>query len=132
MPVRPGKTFFAQLKLFKPETRFAQLQAINVYEWNPLHITKAIAKAEGFDSPSEFSKAYQALNAHKSFKTKSGKPRINWAVEFRVVNLYYHPNMPEAIKEALHAEAPPEFDFGEDTFFPTNAGAILIQQTRKE
>ena len=104
MPVKVGNTFFAQLKLFDKGSRFAQLQAVNVYEWNPLHITKAIAKAEGFDAASEFSKVYQSLNAHKSLKTKSGKTRINWAVEFKVVNLLYNPTLPDVIQAAMRKQ----------------------------
>ena len=129
-PVRVGNEFWAQTTLFKSDTRFARLLAIQTWDWNPLMLTKAVAKAEGFDSASEFSKAYQAINAHKTYRTKSGKWREHWAIEFQVVNLYYHPNMPEAIKEALRAEAPPEFHFSEDADFPANAGAILIPQTR--
>ena len=118
MPVGPGKTFFAQLKLFDTESRFAQLQAVSVYEWNPLNLTKAVAKAEGFDSPSEFSKAYQAINAHKSYKTKSGKWRVHWAVEFRVVNLLWNPILPDPIKEALREQS--KWCGCGDSFFPVN------------
>ena len=118
MPVRPGKIFFAQLKLFDAASRFAQLQTISVYEWNPLHLTKAIAKAEGFDSPQAFSKAYQSLNAHKSLKTKSGKQRVNWAVEFRVVNLLYNSTLPEPLKAAMRQQY--KWCGCGDAFFPIN------------
>ena len=103
-PITAGKTFYAQLKLFDTDSRFALLEAVNVTEWNPLNITKAIAKAEGFDSPADFSKAIQEINAHKSMKTKSGKMRTHWAVEFRVVELILGNSLPDELKTAITAQ----------------------------
>ena len=103
-PVSTGKTFYAQLKLFDTDSRFALLEAVNVTEWNPLGITKAIAKAEGFDTPADFSKAIQEINAHKSMKTKSGKMRTHWAVEFRVVGLILGNSLPDELKTAITAQ----------------------------
>ena len=102
-PISAGKTFFAELRLFDTESRFALLKAVNVYEWNPLDITKAIAKAEGFDTPADFSKAFQEINAHKSMKTPSGKLRKHWAVEFKVEHLILSPTLPDALKSAIKA-----------------------------
>ena len=104
IPISVGKTFYAQLKMFDTDSRFALLKAVNVYKWNPLDITQAIAKAEGFDTPADFSKAFQAINAHKSLKTKSGKLRTHWAVEFEVVHLILTPALPAELKTAIKTE----------------------------
>ena len=91
-----GSLHYAQLNL-KPESRFARLLVTSVDEWIPFTITKAEAKAEGFDSPDAFFKAYNAINAHKPYDPN----RTHWGIEFKVISVFDSFMHPEVVSKAL-------------------------------
>ena len=91
-----GSEHWAQMNL-KPESRFARLLIISANHWIPFTITKADAKAEGFDSPAAFFKAYQQINAHKPYDPD----RTHWVVEFKVIEVFDSPTHPKVVDKAL-------------------------------
>lgn len=108
-----GSEHWAQLNM-KPESRFARILIIAVWEWVPFMITKAEAKAEGFETPKAFFEAYQRINAHRPYDPN----RSHWALEFSVVSLHMHRSHPQIVKDA-HATQSEMCDCG-DWFFPVN------------
>ena len=76
----PSSEHWAQRTL-KPESRFARLKILRVWEWDGETISDEEVKAEGFGTAAEFWEAFNALNR---FHVKDPK-RKHIAYEFRVI-----------------------------------------------
>ena len=75
-----GSEHWAQRTL-RPESRFARLKILRVWEWDGKTISDEDVRAEGFGAAAEFWEAFNALNR---FHVKDPK-RKHIAYEFRVI-----------------------------------------------
>ena len=76
----PGSVHWAQRTL-RPDSRFAKLKILRVWEWDGETISDEDVKAEGFNTAAEFWEAFNALNR---FHVKDPE-RKHIAYEFRVI-----------------------------------------------
>ena len=76
----PGSVHWAQRTL-RPDGRFAKLKILRVWEWDSEMISDEDVKAEGFNTASEFWKAFNRLNR---LHVKDPN-RKHFAYEFRVI-----------------------------------------------
>lgn len=77
---RPGQVYWAQ-RTFHPDSRFAKLKVLRVWEWDGKTISDEDVKAEGFNSAAEFWEAFHSLSR---FHVKDPE-RKHIAYEFRVI-----------------------------------------------
>ena len=75
-----GSLHNAQLSL-KPESCFARLLILDIWEWDGFSITAEQGKAEGFERPEEFFGLYRKLNE----KRMKEPGRKHYAVKFKTV-----------------------------------------------
>lgn len=75
-----GSVHWAQYTL-RPDSRFAKLKILRVWEWDGETISDEDVKAEGFDIAAEFWEAFNRLNKYH-VKDPERKPI---AYEFRVI-----------------------------------------------
>ena len=78
----PGSVHWAQRTLH-PDSRFARLKILRVWEWDGKTISDEDVKAEGFNTAAEFWEAFNALNR---FHVRDPE-RKHFAYEFRVIGL---------------------------------------------
>lgn len=92
-PAKPGSLHYAQTKLYDPESRFAHLKILDVWEWNGVYITPEDALAEGFQYNAEksdkelcgrFLEYYRLLNIN----AKRANERKHYAISFEVIETY--------------------------------------------
>ena len=76
----PGSVHWAQRTL-RPDSRFARLKILRVWEWDGETISHEDVKAEGFDTAAEFWKAFNRLNRLHA----TDPERKHIAYEFRVI-----------------------------------------------
>ena len=80
-----GSFHWAQLN-YAPESRFARLEILDVWEQAPEEISEANVKAEGFTSKTGFLAAYDACNPNYEALVASGERR-HFVIDFRVVDI---------------------------------------------
>ena len=85
--VKVGGTYWAQTRLFEPESRFARVRVLRIWRVYDLReTTQAEAQAEGYDSCAAFLEAFRRIN-----KWEGSLPDVGceswpiWAVEFQVI-----------------------------------------------
>ncbi len=76
----PGSVHWAQRTLH-PDSRFARLKILRVWEWDGKTISDEDVKAEGFNTAAEFWEAFNSLNRFHSKEPD----RKHIAYEFRVI-----------------------------------------------
>ena len=76
----PGAVHWAQRTLH-PDSRFARLKILRVWEWDGETISDEDVKAEGFNTAAEFWETFNRLNR---FHVKEPN-RKHFAYEFRVI-----------------------------------------------
>ena len=77
-----GSFHWAQLN-YSPDSRFARLEILDVWEQDPGEISDANVKAEGFTSKAGFLSAYAACNPNYEELVASGERR-HIVIDFRV------------------------------------------------
>ena len=94
-PPRKGEIVTASTG-YKAETRFAKLQILQVFTWEPGHTDAAtlftksgytlqqIAEKEGFSDFDEFFNAYASINGHLE---PDDPKRTHYFIEFKVIEL---------------------------------------------
>ena len=83
--VKEGSIHYAQRSL-RPETRFAVLRILKVWEQKPWQITTSEVEAEGYDSKQEFLDAYYNYFPEADAAVKSGL-RKHYVINFEVIEL---------------------------------------------
>ena len=80
---KAGAVHWAQISRFKPESRFARIKILKVWEWNGRldEVTEEIALKEGFETAFGFHRSYLKLNAHKRDNSKMK----HYFIEFKVI-----------------------------------------------
>ena len=82
----PGNLYYCQTSL-KPNTRFARIRCLDIWEWDGKTISHENAIAEGYAGADEFIDAYNHLNA-KRFEEDFLNKRKHYAIKFEVVESY--------------------------------------------
>ena len=93
--VKPGSIHWAQTD-YSASSRFARLVIIDTREEDPMTISEEDARREGFDSQSDFIKAYYALNPRADQDVASGEKK-HYVINFRVHELAWQ-EPPEQVK----------------------------------
>lgn len=84
---KPGSHHWAQTGMYKPETRFACLEVLRVWQEPLINISEADAKAEGYQDSHEYLMAFVRINRLSWGEWDSewidGQREV-WCVEFKL------------------------------------------------
>ena len=82
----PGKIYYCQTSL-KPNTRFARIRCLDIWQWDGKTISNEDAIAEGYKNADEFIAKYNELN-QKKIDDDFTNDRTHYAIKFELLESY--------------------------------------------